>query len=78
LTFGNETFDAETVALMRRIVADTCAQYQRRYIDVAPNELRVLREAIATAVLSYARLGVRDPLILRAMALAVIRPVVEA
>lgn len=71
-------FDPETVGLMRRAVEEVWEQVAPDFKHFTLEQIIAARERIATSVLCYSRMGVRDPLVLRAMGLAAVKIYVDA
>ena len=62
-------FSPKTLVLMNGIVAEVWAQVAPRHEHLEPDQIVAAQEHIAKTVLLFAGMGVRDPLVLRAMGL---------
>ena len=70
---ASAVFDPATVHLMGCVFDEAWARVAPDYCHLKPRSIEAVRVALASAVLCYARLGIRDPMVLRAMALGVIK-----
>ena len=66
-------YDPETVVLMRQTVEKVWEHFAPECEHLELAQLIDAQERIARAVLFYSRMGIRDPLVLRAMGLAAVK-----
>jgi hypothetical protein len=71
--FDNAVFDPATVHLMGEVFDAVWIQVEPDFRHLTARKRDSVRIALAGAVLAYARLGIRDPLVLRAMALGIVK-----
>ena len=66
----NTVFDPATVMMMGEVFDAVWTRVEPDFRHLNARKLDAVRVALAGAVLVYTRLGLRDPLVLRAMGLA--------
>ena len=76
--FDNAVFDPDTVQMMGEVFDAVWTRVEPDFRHLNARKLDSVRVALAGAVLVYARLGIRDPLVLRAMALGIMKRPVKA
>jgi len=76
--FDNAVFDPDTVQMMGEVFDAVWDRVEPDFRHLNARKLDSVRIALAGAVLAYSRLGLRDPLVLRAMALGIMKRPVQA
>ena len=76
--FDNAVFDPDTVQMMGEVFDAVWTRVEPDFRHLNARQRDSVRVALAGAVLAYARLGLRDPLVLRAMALGIMKRPVKA
>jgi hypothetical protein len=72
----NAVFDPDTVQMMGHVFDAVWTRVEPDFRHLNARKLDSVRVALASTVIAYTRLGLRDPLVLRAMALGIMkRPV---
>ena len=76
--FDNAVFDPDTVQMMGEVFDAVWTRVEPDFRHLDARKLASVRVALASAVIAYTRLGLRDPLLLRAMALGIMKRPVQA
>jgi hypothetical protein len=71
--FDNAVFDPDTVQMMGEVFDAVWNWVEPDVRHLNARQLDSVRVALASSVLAYARLGIRDPLVLRAMAFGIMK-----
>jgi hypothetical protein len=71
--FDNGVFDPATIQMMGEVFDAVWTQVEPDFRHLNAHKRDSVRVELASAVRAYGRLGIRDPLVLRAMALGIMR-----
>lgn len=69
----DSAFDPATIALMDGIFDDVWASVEPSFDGQRAQEVNLARTALAKAIIHFARIGRTDPIVLKAMALHVLK-----
>ena len=76
--FDNAVFDPDTVQMMGEVFDAVWTRIEPDFRHLNARNLDSVRAALAGALIAFTRLGIRDPLVLRAMALGIMKRPVKA